>query len=105
MERKGFSPDAAQTAVRSNNTVIAALAVHLGDADCMLCGSCSYVCPSNIPLSQMFSLAKAALAKLGKIGFLGQNPGVPPVFEVTAVTNASAGQLVPTPSQSSGAPG
>ena len=29
-------------------------------ADCMLCGSCSYVCPSSIPLSQMFSLAKAA---------------------------------------------
>jgi electron transport complex protein RnfC len=28
--------------------------------DCMLCGSCSYVCPSNIPLSQMFALAKGA---------------------------------------------
>jgi electron transport complex protein RnfC len=26
--------------------------------DCMLCGSCSYVCPSNIPLSQMFALGK-----------------------------------------------
>ncbi len=33
-------------------------------ADCMLCGSCSYTCPSNIPLSQMFALAKAALRKL-----------------------------------------
>lgn len=31
--------------------------------DCMLCGSCSYVCPSNIPLSQMFSLSKNALRK------------------------------------------
>jgi electron transport complex protein RnfC len=30
---------------------------------CMLCGCCSYVCPSNIPLSQMFSLAKRALRK------------------------------------------
>jgi H+/Na+-translocating ferredoxin:NAD+ oxidoreductase subunit C len=30
-------------------------------ADCMLCGSCSYVCPSNIPLSQMFALAKRQL--------------------------------------------
>lgn len=28
-------------------------------ADCMLCGSCSYVCPSNIPLSQMFGMAKS----------------------------------------------
>lgn len=32
-------------------------------ADCMLCGSCSYVCPSNIPLSQMFALSKTALRK------------------------------------------
>ena len=31
--------------------------------DCMLCGSCSYVCPSNIPLSQMFALSKTALRK------------------------------------------
>jgi electron transport complex protein RnfC len=29
--------------------------------DCMLCGSCSYVCPSNIPLSQQFAAAKVAL--------------------------------------------
>ncbi len=33
-------------------------------ADCMVCGACSYVCPSNIPLSQMFSLGKAALQKM-----------------------------------------
>ena len=32
-------------------------------ADCMLCGSCSYVCPSNIPLAQMFALGKAALRR------------------------------------------
>ena len=38
MARKGVSPEAARTAVRGDNTVIAALAVHLGDADCMLCG-------------------------------------------------------------------
>jgi Na+-translocating ferredoxin:NAD+ oxidoreductase RnfC subunit len=29
----------------------------------MLCGSCSYVCPSGIPLSQMFALSKAALRR------------------------------------------
>jgi len=29
--------------------------------DCMLCGCCSYVCPSNIPLSQLFTAAKTAL--------------------------------------------
>jgi len=29
--------------------------------DCMLCGCCSYVCPSNIPLSHLFGASKAAL--------------------------------------------
>jgi electron transport complex protein RnfC len=29
--------------------------------DCMLCGCCSYTCPSNIPLSQLFAIAKIAL--------------------------------------------
>jgi Na+-translocating ferredoxin:NAD+ oxidoreductase subunit C len=36
-------------------------AEHLGD--CMLCGSCSYVCPSNIPLAQLFSASNAALRR------------------------------------------
>jgi len=35
------------------------LAHHLND--CMLCGCCSYVCPSNIPLSQKFAAAKVAI--------------------------------------------
>ena len=29
--------------------------------DCMECGSCSYVCPSNIPLVQRFRVAKGIL--------------------------------------------
>ena len=32
-------------------------------ADCMLCGSCSYVCPSNIPLAQLFTASKTALRR------------------------------------------
>jgi electron transport complex protein RnfC len=36
-------------------------AAHL--SDCMLCGSCSYVCPSSIPLAQMFALSKAAIRR------------------------------------------
>ena len=36
-------------------------AAHL--ADCMLCGSCSYVCPSNIPLAQLFGAGKSALRR------------------------------------------
>jgi electron transport complex protein RnfC len=35
--------------------------VKLHIMDCMECGSCSYVCPSNIPLVQRFRVAKAML--------------------------------------------
>ncbi len=39
MSRQGVSPDFAKTIVRTNTSVIAALMVVLGDADCMLCGA------------------------------------------------------------------
>jgi electron transport complex protein RnfC len=35
--------------------------------DCMLCGCCSYVCPSNIPLSQLFAMSKNQLRRLTAI--------------------------------------
>ena len=35
--------------------------INLHIMDCMECGSCSYVCPSNIPLVQRFRVAKALL--------------------------------------------
>ncbi|MBB3064419.1 NADP-dependent malic enzyme [Limibacillus halophilus] len=38
MERKGVTPDVARTIVRTRTSVIAALAVHKGDADAMICG-------------------------------------------------------------------
>ena len=38
MARKGVQPDSARTIVRTNATVIAALAVRLGDAEAMICG-------------------------------------------------------------------
>jgi electron transport complex protein RnfC len=31
--------------------------------DCMLCGSCSYVCPSKIPLAQLFQASKTQIRK------------------------------------------
>ena len=31
--------------------------------DCFECGSCSYVCPSHIPLVQRFRLSKAIVRK------------------------------------------
>jgi malate dehydrogenase (oxaloacetate-decarboxylating)(NADP+) len=36
--RRGVTPDAARTLVRTNSTVIAAIALRRGDADAMLCG-------------------------------------------------------------------
>ncbi len=36
--------------------------VKIGLMDCVACGSCSYVCPSNIPLVQYFNYAKGELA-------------------------------------------
>jgi malate dehydrogenase (oxaloacetate-decarboxylating)(NADP+) len=36
--RRGITPDAARTIVRTNATVIAALALHRGEADAMICG-------------------------------------------------------------------
>ena len=39
MARSGVSPDRARTIVRTNTTVIAALMVHRGEADSMICGS------------------------------------------------------------------
>ncbi len=38
MGRHGITPEAAKAAVRRSNTLIGALAVHLGDADALLCG-------------------------------------------------------------------
>ncbi len=39
MERKGVSPDAARTIVRTNTTVIASLMVYREEADTMICGT------------------------------------------------------------------
>ncbi len=39
MERKGISPDLARTIIRTNSTVIAAMMIHRGEADCMICGT------------------------------------------------------------------
>jgi malate dehydrogenase (oxaloacetate-decarboxylating)(NADP+) len=39
MERRGVTPALAQAILRTNTTAIAAVAVHLGDADSMICGT------------------------------------------------------------------
>ena len=37
------------------------MAKHYHLFDCFECGSCSYVCPSSIPLVQYFRIAKAVV--------------------------------------------
>lgn len=39
-------------------------AQEFGLLDCIGCGTCSYVCPSHIPLTQFFNYAKGELARL-----------------------------------------
>jgi electron transport complex protein RnfC len=38
-------------------------AKEMGVLSCMECGSCSYVCPANIPLTQQFKIAKNRITK------------------------------------------
>jgi len=39
MERRGVSPDLARTIIRTNTTAIAAMMLHRGEADAMICGT------------------------------------------------------------------
>ena len=41
-------------------------AVEYGVKDCISCGSCSYVCPANIPLVHYFNYAKGELTSQQK---------------------------------------
>ena len=47
--------------IRKDNLEVAA---KLGVMDCFSCGSCSWVCPSHIPLVHYFNYAKGALRDL-----------------------------------------
>lgn len=39
MERRGVTPEVAKAILRTNSTAIAAVAVHRGDAESMICGT------------------------------------------------------------------
>ena len=38
----------------------------LGLKDCIGCGACSYICPSNIPLTHYFNYARNELATMAR---------------------------------------
>jgi malate dehydrogenase (oxaloacetate-decarboxylating)(NADP+) len=60
MGRRGVTPEAAKAAVRRSNTLIGALAVHLGDADAMLCGLVGRFDAHLEHLGNVVGLAKGA---------------------------------------------
>jgi malate dehydrogenase (oxaloacetate-decarboxylating)(NADP+) len=70
MGRRGITPEGSKAMVRRSNTTIAALMVHLGDADAMLCG-----------LVGRFDSHLRILESV-----IGQKPGVPGMATLNALT-------------------
>ncbi|MCB2158066.1 MAG: NADP-dependent malic enzyme, partial [Rhodobacteraceae bacterium] len=90
MERRGVTPDIARAVVRTNTTAIAAIAVHRGDADSMICGTFGqYLWHLNY-VSQL--LARDSLSAHGALSLMIQEDG--PLFIADTHVNA-----VPTPEQ------
>jgi len=58
MARKGITPDNAKEIMRTNTTVIAAMMLHLGDADTMISGCCGNYRDHLIPIMEILGIAK-----------------------------------------------
>ena len=90
MERRGITPDVARAVMRTNTTAIAAVAVHRGDADSMICGTFGqYLWHLNY-VRQV--LARGNLRPHGALSLMIQEDG--PLFVADTHVNA-----VPTPEQ------
>ncbi|WP_347310568.1 NADP-dependent malic enzyme [Defluviimonas sp. SAOS-178_SWC] len=90
MARQGVTPDLARAILRTNTTAIAAIAVHRGDADSMICGTFGqYLWHLNY-IQQI--LARDGLTPHGALSLMIQEDG--PLFIADTHVNA-----VPTPEQ------
>ena len=90
MARRGVSPDIARAILRTNTTAIAAIAVHRGDADSMICGTFGqYLWHLNY-IRQV--LARGGLSPHGALSLMIQEDG--PLFVADTHVNAA-----PTPEQ------
>ncbi|MCB2135975.1 MAG: NADP-dependent malic enzyme, partial [Rhodobacteraceae bacterium] len=90
MARQGVSPDIARAIMRTNTTAIAAVAVHRGDADSMICGTFGqYLWHLNY-IKQV--LARDGLRPVGALSLMIQEDG--PLFIADTQINA-----IPTPAQ------
>ncbi|MDP3958720.1 MAG: NADP-dependent malic enzyme [Pseudorhodobacter sp.] len=90
MQRQGVTPDIARAILRTNSTAIAAIAVHRGDADSMICGTFGqYLWHLNY-VRQV--LARGELHPQGALSLMILEDG--PLFVADTHVNA-----VPTPEQ------
>ncbi|MDI3336213.1 NADP-dependent malic enzyme [Defluviimonas aestuarii] len=90
MARQGVTPDLARAIMRTNTTAIAAIAVHRGDADSMICGTFGqYLWHLNY-IRQV--LARDGLTPHGALSLMIQEDG--PLFVADTHVNA-----VPTPEE------
>jgi len=90
MARQGVTPDIARAVMRTNSTAIAAIAVHRGDADSMICGTFGqYLWHMNY-VRQV--LARDGLHPQGALSLMVLEDG--PLFIADTQVNA-----VPTPEQ------
>ncbi len=90
MARQGVTPDLARAIMRTNTTAIAAIAVHRGDADSMICGTFGQFGWHLNYISQV--LARDGLTPHGALSLMIQEDG--PLFIADTHVNA-----IPTPEQ------
>jgi malate dehydrogenase (oxaloacetate-decarboxylating)(NADP+) len=90
MERRGVTPEVARAVMRTNATAIAAVAVHRGEADSMICGTFGqYLWHLNY-VNQI--LGRGGLCPQGALSLMIQEDG--PLFVADTHVNA-----IPTPEQ------
>ena len=90
LARQGVTPDTARAIIRTNSTAIAAVAVHRGDADSMICGAFGqYLWHMNY-VRQV--LARDGLHPLGALSLMIMEDG--PLFVADTQVNP-----IPTPEQ------
>ncbi|MGB3176597.1 MAG: NADP-dependent malic enzyme [Albidovulum sp.] len=90
MARQGVSPDIARAIMRTNTTAIAAIAVHRGDADSMICGTFGQFLWHLNYIDQV--LGRGGRTPQGALSLMVQEDG--PLFIADTHVNA-----VPTPDQ------
>jgi len=84
MERRGVTPDTAKAILRTNTTAIAAIMVHRGDADSMICGAFGQSLWHLNYIEQI--LGRGNLHPTGALSLIIQNDG--PLFVADTQINA-----------------